>query len=94
MFNELLNKLQTDSYLTLETTPTHEPTLEKIVSEIEKYDLANKVDGFSTTDNPLAKLKYNALFAALKLQTQFKKLIRFFMNNIIVIHTCCTQKLF
>ena len=40
MFNELLNKLQTDSYLTLETTPTHEPTLEKIVSEIEKYDLA------------------------------------------------------
>ncbi|MBT3280922.1 MAG: methylenetetrahydrofolate reductase [Campylobacteraceae bacterium] len=73
MFNELLNKLQTDSYLTLETTPTHEPTLEKIVSEIEKYDLANKVDGFSTTDNPLAKLKYNALFAALKLQTQFKK---------------------
>ena len=31
------------------------------------------MDGFSTTDNPLAKLKYNAMFAALKLQQSFEK---------------------
>lgn len=45
------------------------PTIEKIAAlELDKY-----VDGFSTTDNPLAKLKYNALFAAKMLQERFNK---------------------
>jgi 5,10-methylenetetrahydrofolate reductase len=73
MFDILLEKLQNDTYLTLETTPSHEPSFDNIINAISKYDLASKVDGFSTTDNPLAKLKYNSLFAALKLQTEFKK---------------------
>lgn len=73
MFNELINKLHNDFYLTLETTPTHEPVLDNLIEKIEQFDLAKKVDGFSTTDNPLAKLKYNAMFAALKIQTKFNK---------------------
>jgi 5,10-methylenetetrahydrofolate reductase len=73
MFDILIEKLQNDTYLTLETTPSHEPSFDKILNTIEKYDLASKVDGFSTTDNPLAKLKYNSLFAALKLQNRFQK---------------------
>ena len=71
MFNILLEKLKNDTYLTLETTPSHEPIFDNIISEIKKYDLDKKIDGFSTTDNPLAKLKYNSLFAALKLQQRF-----------------------
>ena len=73
MFDILLQKLQNDTYLTLETTPLHEPSFNSIIDAIKKYDLASKVDGFSTTDNPLAKLKYNSLFAAIKLQTIFNK---------------------
>ncbi len=73
MFDTLIDKLINDSYLTLETTPQHEPTFDAVLEKIELFGLAKKVDGFSTTDNPLAKLKYNALFAALKLQTKFNK---------------------
>jgi 5,10-methylenetetrahydrofolate reductase len=73
MFDILLEKLQNDSYLTLETTPSHEPSFDNILKMVEKYNLSSKVDGFSTTDNPLAKLKYNALFAAVKLQQKFNK---------------------
>ncbi len=73
MFNQLLHKLQTQSYLTLETTPMHEPSMVSIIENIKKYKLDTRIDGFSCTDNPLAKLKYNALFAALKLQNEFNK---------------------
>ena len=73
MFETLIQKLQEDKYLTLETTPQHEPSMQNIVEKIKNFNLHEKVDGFSCTDNPLAKLKYNALFAALKLQMEFKK---------------------
>jgi len=73
VFDKLLDKLRHDSYLSLETTPGHEPTIQPIIDKIAEYELNKKVDAFSTTDNPLAKLKYNALFAALKLQSIFNK---------------------
>ena len=73
MFDTLIQKLQEDKYITLETTPTHEPVFDNIIEKIEQYNLDKKVDGFSTTDNPLAKLKYNALFASIKLQQKFNK---------------------
>ncbi len=73
MFETLIRKLQEDKYITLETTPSHEPNIDNIINKIEEYGLDKKVDGFSTTDNPLAKLKYNALFAAIKLQQKFNK---------------------
>ena len=73
MFETLIHKLQDDKYITLETTPTHEPIFDNIIEKIENYNLDKKVDGFSTTDNPLAKLKYNALFASIKLQQKFSK---------------------
>jgi len=73
MFETLIQKLQEDKYITLETTPSHEPNIDNIIDKIEKFSLDKKVDGLSTTDNPLAKLKYNALFAAVKLQQKFNK---------------------
>ncbi|MEA3290021.1 MAG: methylenetetrahydrofolate reductase [Campylobacterota bacterium] len=73
MFETLIKKLQEDKYITLETTPSHEPVFDNIIEKIEQYNLDKKVDGFSTTDNPLAKLKYNAMFAAVKLQNKFNK---------------------
>ena len=73
MFETLIHKLQEDKFLTLETTPQHEPSMHNIIEKIKKLKLNEKVDGFSCTDNPLAKLKYNALFAALKLQMEFNK---------------------
>ena len=73
MFDTLIQKLEQDNYITLETTPTHSPEFDTIIEKIEQYSLDKKVDGFTTTDNPLAKLKYNSLFAALKLQNRFNK---------------------
>lgn len=73
MFDKLLDKLKNDTYITLETTPGHSPVFTPIIEKIEELGLQNYVDGFSTTDNPLAKLKYNSLFAAKMLQERFNK---------------------
>ncbi len=73
MFEELIAKLRSGRYITLETTPGHMPTIENITTKIKELQLYKKVDAFTTTDNPLAKLKYNAILAAIKLQQQFKK---------------------
>ena len=73
MIEDFIAKLQTDAFLTLETTPMHEPSFEPIIQKITQFELDKKIDGFSTTDNPLARLKYNALFGALRLQNAFNK---------------------
>jgi 5,10-methylenetetrahydrofolate reductase len=73
LFDKLIDKLNNDTYITLETTPGHSPVFSPIIEKIESLGLDKLVDGFSTTDNPLAKLKYNSLFAAKMLQDKFKK---------------------
>lgn len=73
MFDTLLDKLQNNTYITLETTPGHSAKFTPTIDKIEELGLQNLVDGFSTTDNPLAKLKFNALFAAKLLQDRFNK---------------------
>jgi 5,10-methylenetetrahydrofolate reductase len=73
VFEQLIDKLKNGTYITLETTPSHSPQFAPIIDRIEALDLQNLVDGFSTTDNPLAKLKYNAMFAAKMLQDRFGK---------------------
>lgn len=73
MFDKLLYKLQNEQYITLETTPGHMPTIKPIIDKITEFSLDKKVDAFSTTDNPLAKLKYNAILGALSLQNTFNK---------------------
>ena len=73
MFDKLIDKLKNGTYITLETTPSHSPVFSPIIEKIEHLGLQNLVDGFSTTDNPLAKLKYNSLFAAKMLQEKFNK---------------------
>jgi 5,10-methylenetetrahydrofolate reductase len=73
LFDELINKLKNDTYITLETTPSHSPIFSPILDTIAELGLDKLVDGFTTTDNPLAKLKYNSLFAAKMLQDRFNK---------------------
>ena len=73
MFDTLIDKLKNGTYITLETTPGHSPQFSPIVDRIEALGLDKLVDGFSTTDNPLAKLKYNSLFGAKMLQDRFNK---------------------
>jgi len=73
LFDKLIDKLKNDTYITLETTPAHSPVFSPIIEKIADLGLDKMVDGFSTTDNPLAKLKYNSLFAAKMLQDRFDK---------------------
>lgn len=73
MFEDLISKLQNGKYVTLETTPTANPVLSNIIEQIETNEVYKYIDGFSTTDNPLAKLKYSSILAAIKLQQRFQK---------------------
>ncbi len=73
MFEHFIDKLQNDSFLTLETTPKHSATFMPVIERISELGLDKQVDGFSVTDSPLAKMKYSALFASLKIQERFKK---------------------
>ena len=73
MFETLIDKLQNGTYITLETTPEHSAVFMPTIEKIEALGLQHLIDGFSTTDNPLAKLKYNALFGAKMLQDRFNK---------------------
>jgi len=73
LFDILIDKLESGTYITLETTPGHSATFSTTIDKIEDLGLDKLVDGFSTTDNPLAKLKYNSLFAAHMLQERFSK---------------------
>jgi len=73
MIENFIKKLYGNDFLSLEVTPPHAPTLENIIENIKKYKLDSLVDGFSTTDNPLARLKYDSMFSALKLQQTFNK---------------------
>jgi 5,10-methylenetetrahydrofolate reductase len=73
LFDTLINKLRNDTYITLETTPGHSANFSQTCDKIEQLGLNELVDGFSTTDNPLSKLKYNSLFAANMLQNRFNK---------------------
>jgi len=73
MFDQLLHTLHEETYITLETTPGHSARFESIIDRIDTLEIAKKFDGFTTTDNPLAKLKYNAILAAIKLQSRFEK---------------------
>ena len=62
-----------DKIITLETTPPKLPTLNPMLESLEKSKAADFVDGFSTTDCPLSKLKYNSIIAAHRIQEKFKK---------------------
>ncbi|MFA6144869.1 MAG: methylenetetrahydrofolate reductase [Sulfurimonas sp.] len=73
MFEPFIDKLRNGTYITLETTPSRSAQFAPTIEKIAALGLDKLVDGFSTTDNPLAKLKYNALFAAMKLQDRFHK---------------------
>lgn len=73
MFKSFIQKLRHEDYITLETTPSRSAQFAPTIEKIAALGLDQLVDGFSTTDNPLAKLKYNALFAAQMLQNRFHK---------------------
>jgi len=44
-----------------------------ILDKIEQSGICEKIDGFSVTDNPLAKLKMSSILSAIKVQQKFNK---------------------
>ncbi len=73
MFEKFIDSLKNGKYITLETTPQRSAKFANIVEKIDELALDKLVDGFSVTDNPLARLKYSALFGAQMLQNRFNK---------------------
>jgi 5,10-methylenetetrahydrofolate reductase len=69
----MLKEKLKEKFITLETTPPKLPTVDLMTEKIKKADIVKYIDGFSTTDCPLSKLKYNSIIAAYKLQKEFNK---------------------
>ena len=61
------------NFITVEINPPHGASIDGIIAEIKKYNLHEKVTGFSCTDNPLAKLKMSGVLSAIKVQQTFQK---------------------
>ena len=74
MFEQFCNKLHSNKpFITVEITPPHGASMDGVLKEIKKSNIAQKIDGFSVTDNPLAQLKMSAILSAIKVQNEFKK---------------------
>ena len=74
MFNKFCKKLHSkDTFITVEITPPHGASMNSILDKIEQSGICEKIDGFSVTDNPLAKLKMSSILSAIKVQQKFGK---------------------
>jgi 5,10-methylenetetrahydrofolate reductase len=73
VFENLLERLHSRQWLSLETTPGKSATFDPVIERVRELDLAAHLDAFTVTDNPLAKLRYGSLFGAIRLQNAFKK---------------------
>ncbi len=74
MFKTFCQKLQAKTpFITVEITPPHGASMEPVLRAIEESGVAQKVNGFSVTDNPLAKLKMSAILSAIRVQQRFAK---------------------
>ncbi|MBD3789620.1 MAG: methylenetetrahydrofolate reductase [Campylobacterales bacterium] len=74
MFEQFCQTLcSAQPFITVEINPPHGASITPIIEEIKKHDLQNKVTGFTTTDNPLAKLKMSGLLSAIKVQQSLNK---------------------
>ena len=74
MFKKFCKKLQSnDTFITVEITPPHGASMSEILDKIEQSNICHKIDGFSVTDNPLAKLKMSSILSAIKVQQKFAK---------------------
>jgi len=60
-------------FITVEINPPHGASIDGLIEDIKKYNLQDKVTGFSCTDNPLAKLKMSSVLSAIKVQQTFNK---------------------
>jgi len=61
------------NFITVEVNPPHGASIDSVIENIKKYNLHEKVTGFSCTDNPLAKLKMSSILSAIKIQQTFNK---------------------
>jgi len=74
MFNNFCKKLHSKKpFITVEITPPCGASINTILKEIETSNIVEKIDGFSVTDNPLAKLKMSSILSAIKVQEAFNK---------------------
>ncbi|MDR2904986.1 MAG: methylenetetrahydrofolate reductase [Helicobacteraceae bacterium] len=73
MYEQLLDSLNSGEWLTLEVSPAKSAAFEPIIDRLAALGIAEKIHGWTITDNPLAQLRYGSLFAAARLQAAFGK---------------------
>ncbi len=73
VFETLIERLASRQWLSLETTPGKSASFDPVIDRLRELDLPRRLDAFTVTDNPLAKLRYGSLFGAMRLQNAFHK---------------------
>jgi 5,10-methylenetetrahydrofolate reductase len=74
MFEKFCKRLHSNKpFITVEITPPHGASISTVIDSIKSIGLDKKVSGFSVTDNPLAKLKMDAIISSIKVQQSFGK---------------------
>jgi 5,10-methylenetetrahydrofolate reductase len=74
MFKQFCETLTGDApFISVEINPPHGADIDRIIDDIKKYKLHEKVASFSVTDNALARLKMSSILAAIRLQQAFGK---------------------
>ncbi|NWF66021.1 MAG: methylenetetrahydrofolate reductase [Campylobacterales bacterium] len=73
MIENFIQKIQNSKMLSFEISPPKGANFDETLQKIEKSGLIDKIDGFITTDSPLAKLRYSSILASIKTQTFFNK---------------------
>ncbi len=75
MIEEFIKKLDdtNEKTFTLEIVPPTTPSLENIVSNIQKSNINEYVDAFVVVDSPFAKLHASSIISSINLQSVLKK---------------------
>lgn len=74
MIENMMRLLREGEFISVEITPRKSARFSPVVEKLQSCkNISAKACAFSVTDNPLAKLKYSAMLAGIKVQNELKK---------------------
>lgn len=74
MVENMIELLRGGEFISVEITPKKSARFQPIIEKLQGCkNISAKACAFSVTDNPLAKLRYSAMFAGIKVQNELKK---------------------
>jgi len=74
MVEKMVETLRSGEFLSVEITPRKSARFDPVIEKIKECkNILKNASAFSVTDNPLAKLKYSAMLAGIRVQSELRK---------------------